>query len=231
MGQWVIVFDLKTLKVKSVFQRANEAHVNLTTLLAAPGITINSFNHSTHILDADFNLTNSLETDLFDVRLILYTDDAGHNLLNPDNWTGSYDIPEGDSINPFKAYAKDQSQRIFTKNISLTENIPDLSPGGDDSIIVAIDGCFPDNCTEPYSIDNFTQGELLDYDDTSTPVEITVKDWQNDVSRVSLYCPDISGDIPVLFSRSSGDKWKAELVNLENAQAGNYNAVITKLII
>ena len=187
-------------------------------MLSAPDVTINSYDQVTRDLDADFTLTNSLESDLYDVRLILYSDNAGHKLLNPDDWTAIYDISEGDAINPFKAYAKDQPQRIFGQNISFTENLQIYLPGDDPSIIVAIDGCLPDNCTEPYSIENFTQGELLDYDDTSTTVEITVKDWQNDVSRVSLFCPDISGDTRVPFSQSSGDKWKAELVNLENAQ-------------
>ena len=82
-------------------------------------INVNSFDPVTRILDVDVLLRNSIGINGYDVRGILYTDEAGHLLTNPDNWTDLYDIPGGRDINPFKAYNKDDYYRSFPGDADL----------------------------------------------------------------------------------------------------------------
>ena len=122
----------------------------------------------------------------FDVRLIIYTDEVGHILTNSDSWTGIWDIAEGLPINPFKAYAKTSTRRNFQAQASYMEGLQIHCPLSNYNIQFAIDACFPGNCEEPYEISNFSQGIIYNNAYSSTDIEVTVLDWQDDVSAVFL---------------------------------------------
>ncbi len=88
--------------------------VHVTSMLPIPSLSVNSFDPVNNILDLDATITNPTNIDAYDIRLIVYTDNIGHLLKNPDNWTHLFDIPEGLWSNPFKAYAKGEQNRVFS---------------------------------------------------------------------------------------------------------------------
>lgn len=221
LGVWELEFDAESLKAIVTPSRLANTHYQVKYLIPPPEVVINTI-YPNYVVDADVTLTNPFVFDAYDVRLILFTDDEHHILENPDCWTGLYDIPAGLPINPFKAYAKDEPNRVFAGGTNHTENLLVFSPPGSHPIQFAVDASYPSNCEEPYEITDFTQGVLYDEIGYSTDIEITVRDWQEDVSEVKLYCPEITGGALLTFDQIDPEKWKAELVNETGASADEY---------
>jgi hypothetical protein len=226
MGSWIVDFDVENLTCKIEENRTASQHFAVTSLLPPPIITLHSFNPVTFIADADITIQNPFAINGYDLRVIIFTDSAGHMLTNADDWTSLYDIPQGLPINPFKAYAKNETNRIFASMTQHTENFKVYLPGGNYSITLAIDASYPGNCQEPYEIYGFTQGILDTAAGSSTNANIRVNDWQNNVSGVSLYCPVITGTTLVPFSYIEENKWGMDLVNTTGAPANGYDAFI-----
>jgi hypothetical protein len=162
----------------------------------------------------------------YDVRGILYTDNDGHELRNPDNWTGLFDIPGGESINPFKAYAKDNINRMFSCPEFEHYLIYIPQPPKYETIRYAADVSYPGNCKEPYEIVNFHQDDILSSTGSSGNVFIDVHDWQNDANKVSMQAPGLTGDNWVDFTHLTGDTWGLLLSNDTSVGAGYYQATI-----
>ena len=222
----IINFDLENLKANVDINRSNNIHMNVTSLLPQLGISINSFDPVTGIVDVDATISNPYAIDAYDIRLIIYTDNIGHMLKNPDDWTDLYDNPQGWIINPFKAYAKDQPNRIFSGPVQYTENLQIYLPGGNPSVTYAIDASYPSNCEEPYSIDSFSHDILYDTPGAEANSSVCVYDWMDDINSVFLYCPAITGVDLVAFAHDSGDVWNITLTNNTGAAQGQYMGVI-----
>jgi len=197
-------------------------HFNVTPLIPPPTMVIKSYNSQTRIISIDFTITNPYQISGYDVRLIVYTDALGHKLINADDWTSLYDIPGGLPINPFKAYAKDQTNRRFQGLTQHTENFKIYLPDGDFNLTIEVDASYPTNCEEPYELTNFTQGIILDQLGSSTELEVTAHSWSNDVNSVKLYCPQITGTSLVSFHQIDSEKWGYTLTNNAGATSGNY---------
>jgi len=167
--------------------------------------------------------------DLFDVRLIVYTDNDGTELKNPDNWTALFDMPGGSFINPFKAYSTSQPSRRFANGAFHTETASIYLPGEMQyhNIVLAIDASIPSNCEEPYLIDNFTQENLASGVGANANITIDVYNWLPDVDNVKLHCPAITGNPTDSFSFDSGNTWSLNLVNNNGVKAGDYLAMIS----
>ncbi|MBU1023252.1 hypothetical protein KKB99_03095, partial [bacterium] len=101
-GIWTAYFDPASLGITVEQYRLLETHFNITSMLPTGSLTfkINSYKPATGIIDLDVTLKNPYTISGYDVRLIIYTDVAGHKLLNADDWTKLYDIPGGDLMNP-----------------------------------------------------------------------------------------------------------------------------------
>jgi len=222
LGFWIANFDTGSLKADVESDRLLCTHYNITSLVPPPGIFINSYDPGTFIMDVDVFFSNPYPIDVYDLRLIIFTDDIGHKMLNADSWTAIYDIPEGLPINPFKAFAKDKPKRKFTGQTQNGVNMLIYLPDGNPTIKFAVDASFPSNCEEPYEISGFTQGVLYDEVGSSTNIEVSVLDWQNDVNSVMLYCPEILGAFTPL-SQINNEKWGMTLVNNMAASEGNYS--------
>jgi len=127
-GVWSIEFDPAGMQVVAKPIRNGQPHFNLTTMLLPPAcddcveIAVNAFDPVTRIMDLDVTLRNPHLISGKDVRGILYTNDYGHLITNPDGWTDLFDMPGGESINPFIAYARDEPNRIFAGEAEHTEN-------------------------------------------------------------------------------------------------------------
>ncbi len=230
-GFWNLHFDAADSSVKATPVRNLQSHFNITYALLPPNcddclkIKVNSFDPVTRVLDADVKLRNPYQITGYDVRGILYTDDYGHELRNADGWTGLWDILGGMSINPFKAYSKSLSNRIFAGSTEKTENflvyIP--IPPYYNYIQFAVDASYPSNCNEPYQITNFSQDEISEMTGASGNICIDVLDWQNDVSGVTICAPQITGEESTSLTHLSGNTWTVEVANSEGASAGDYS--------
>jgi hypothetical protein len=221
-GSWDVAFDIASMESRITPNRELSAHMNVTSLLPAPGIVIKNYNPSTQVVDVDITIQNPHPISGYDLRLIVYTDSIGHMLLNADDWTPLYDISGGLPINPFKAYAKSVANRKFAGSSQYTENLLVYLPGMNPNVKLAIDVSYPGNAEEPYEISGFSHGTIESFAGSSTQADVSVKDWQNDVSAVNLNCPAVTGVTLKPFSLVGGDIWRMTLVNQTGAAQGNY---------
>jgi len=230
-GLWQFTFDEASGELMPIPLREAYAHFNVAPMLLPPACNdclktkVNSFHPPTHILNVDVTLRNPSPMAGYDVRGILFTDDYGHELRNPDDWTGLWDVAGGQTLNPFKAFAKPVYHRQFSGYAEYTENyivyIP--QPPSYDKIAFAVDASWPNNCKEPYSMENFTQEPLYDTGDGQAMITIDVHDWQDDVNKVTLAAPAITGESFTQLYKVSGDTWGIYVKNNAGAPAGIYN--------
>lgn len=222
LGTWTMQFNPETLTATVEPNREVNRHYSVRSSIEPPTIVVTYWDPVTETVHVSVTIENSSYISVFDVRLIIYTDDAGHILTNADDWTGLWDISEGLPINPFMAYAKTVTRRNFQAQASYTENLQIYCPNSNYDIQFAIDACFPGNCEEPYEISNFTQGVLYNNTGSSTDLEVTVLDWQDDVSKVLLHCPEITDEPLSSFEQITSQTWKLNLVNNAGASFGEY---------
>ncbi len=233
-GAWEITFDIDNLSADITAVRNIQSHYDVTEMLLPPncgdciGIDVEYFNTYTRILSADITLRNPAQVSGRDVRGILFTDDEGHELHNPDDWTGIWDIPGGEDINPFRAFAKPEDNRIFAGGAEHTENyllkIPD--PPKFASIMYAVDASWPGNCKEPYEIGNLGYEGDISQDASTVTLRIDVRDWQGDVDEVSLQAPSITGEAVTYLTNEGGDTWSVEYFNEIGVPPGDYDVWI-----
>jgi len=229
LGMWTATFDLENLSVSLTPYRELGMHFNVTAMLPALLLSINSYDPQTGIVDVDVSITNPYQINAYDVRLIIYTDGTGHKLENPDNWTALYDISGGLPINPFKAYAKSTPNRIFEGQTQHTENLLIYLPAGDPNVIFAIDASYPENCEEPYKISNFTHDDIYGFAGSSALAEIDVYDWQDDVDSVLLMASEITDELFTQFTEQNRETWSMVLTNNTGANTGDYEGLIIGL--
>jgi len=225
-GLWLVSLDVPDLKMTCDEARTIMAHYDVTHFLPPPAITVHSYNPITCVADIDVKISNPTYIDGFDLRLIIYTDDRGVRLLNSDGWTNLWDIPGGSQINPFSAYAENWPFRRFAGNTNHTERLQIYLPKPSEPVLFGIDVSYPSNCMEPYSISNFEQEPLYDYSDSQALVHVKVLDHQSNVESVALYCPIITGQPYVYFSRFNNELWELNLVNNTGALEGEYRGFI-----
>ncbi len=234
-GIWNFSFNPENLSLEPVPARHLLAHYKITDWLLPPAcddcieIKVNSFDPVAHILDADITMRNPTQVTGRDVRGILYTNAAGHQLANADSWTGTWDIPGGLNINPFKAFAKTDSTHSFLPSAEYTENylIKVPSPPQWAAIVYAVDASWPGNCNEPYSIENFNQDLLSNETAAQADVSVDVLDWQDDVDSVTISATEITGDDSTALTHLSGNTWGTTITNNNGASAGEYSALIS----
>lgn len=219
-------FDFQSLDADVLPMRNANFHFDVTGYLNFPLAEIAYYEPLTGMLSVNVTLTNNQMVDGYDVRLIIYTNDNGVKLMNPDAWTSLWDIPDGADINPFKAYATTEPLRTFASNQQFTQMLQFYMPSGIDYVDYAIDVSYPANCDEPYSIENFSQGILYDSAGAETTIEVDVLDWQDDVDEVKLYCPAITNEIFVNFEQVGNNKWNLNIANVNAIAQGNYIAAI-----
>ena len=230
-GVWTINFDPISQNISMEPFRDAAYHYSALWYLLPPNcadciqVHVNSWNPTTNIIDADVTLKNPYILIAYDVRGIVFTDEQGHMLVNDDAWTGLFDIPGGEDINPFKAFAKDVPQHAFVPYAENTENFQIYCPEPGD-IHYAVDVSINNNCFEPYAIDNFLQNELLEDIGSTADLSIDVYDWQDDVDVVKIAADFITGEEFSYFSNSGGSTWTYEITNNIGALNGNYTVLL-----
>jgi hypothetical protein len=237
LGVWEFTVDPSTLEATVVPVRIAEGHYNVTDMALPPDcgdclqMLPNSINGDTHIFDIDITLRNHYKTDAYDIRGILETSDAGFKLTNADDWTKLWDYAGGDTINPFLAFATDVDHRKFAIDAEHTRKaliwLPD--PLHLPTMVFAIDASWPGNCVEPYTIDNFSQDGTLSSSlgpSSQATLYVDVYDWQDNVDKVTLVAPEITGQQFIQFSHDSGNTWHTIINNPMYALPGDYQVRI-----
>lgn len=234
-GVWDIHFDTENLTIDVVPLRDMQKHWDVTSMITPPAcddcmtLEVNSFDPVTRILEADVTLRNPFQINGYDVRGILYTNEYGHRLVNAEDWTALFDIPGGESLNPFRSFAKPAPKRLFNGGAEHTENylvyIP--QPPNYGHITYAVTASWPGNCREPYCIEGFEQYQTLyDYESATAKSLVFVRDWQGDVDKVTLVAPEITGEPFTQFYYDGADMWRLTIENATAASAGDYTGRI-----
>jgi len=226
LGMWTINFNLEAMTAEAEQYRNLDMHYNITQMIPPPDILINSYDPVSGIVDVDFTISNPYSFSGYDLRLIIFTDAVGHRLINSDDWTGLFDASGGMPINPFMAFAKEETNRAFAGETEHTEKLFIFLPSGNPIVTFAIDASYPGNCEEPYEISDFMQDTLYSEPGYDAQLQVTVKDWQNDANAVELYCPEIIGPASEPFSQVDTETWEMTIENSEAASAGEYTAYI-----
>ena len=224
VGTYTAELDPLTKTASIQPNRISMGHINVTSYLT-PQITVLSTDPLTSTWTVKITIKNTLSISGYDLRLIVYTDNSGFKLMNPDNWTAQWDIAGGMQINPFIAYAKTDIDRKIKANTTYSE-IAQLYMPVYVPVNLALDVCYPGNCLEPYEISHTQAGTLLDKDSKSIYLRANVYDHQDDVNSVSLYCPAITGVTTVPFSNLAPNVWELHVNNDNNAAKGKYIAAI-----
>jgi len=227
LGVWSARFDLDSMTVSVEPNRDISMRLNVKPYLPNPQITINSWDAVNQLINVDIKITNPYNVQGFDLRLIIFTDSIGHTLTNDDGWTSLYDISGGLPINPFKAYAKDETNRIFAAYSHHTENLIIKLPGMNPNVKFAIDVSSPLNSPEPYQIANFQQLMLPDEINGTAEVSFTVSRW-NPTTSVSAWigCPEVFGSNIIPIPTSDNYYFEGIVTNYTGAPEGEYTATI-----
>ncbi len=214
LGAWTMDFDYESMTASVEPDRSAFIHYQAKNLIPTPEVVINHVNPE-HIVYADVSLTNPYPFDVFDVRMIIMTDEDGHTQLADDNWTGLFDIAGGEDINPFRDYSISSVERKFPMESSLTETLYVYDPPDSCPIHFTVDASYPSNCEEPYKITNFVlQDHLYENVGAHTYGITCVYDWQDDVSEVYLHCPEITNEPESYFyQHPSPGCWQLHIVN------------------
>ena len=223
LGMYQLNFNPGNMEVMVNPCRESAGHLNVKSLIPAPTFDVISFDPIRGILTVNATIRNPHTINGYDLRLIIFTDDLGVRLLNPDAWTSLFDIPGGSQINPFKAYAKNKPNRIFEAQTQNTETLQLYMPGGYTMLNFAVDASYPTNCEEPYGIENFKQLDVLTEGvGSSTEITVDILDWQGNVKNVNLYCPSITGQPLISLSSINGTTWGATIINATGISPGDY---------
>ena len=226
--------DPENLSMNVVPLRHSTLHFNVKSFLLPPNcygcieFVVHSFNPTTRIMDVDVTLKNPTFLVGYDVRGILIADNTGHEMVNADDWTKLYDDSAPADINPFKAFDVDDLERKFSFYETDTRKVLFKLPkppnwGGFD---YAVDASWPGHCLEPYEITDFVQdGAIAKLFDTAT-LSVTVHDWQNDVTEVTIDATPIMGEV-IGLTNTSGDIWSGQIVNALLPNPGNYSLLVS----
>ena len=223
-GLWSIKFDPESLEATIIPHRHPDAWIKVNQYLT-PSINVNGV--TDRVWDIDITINNPYPVSGYDLRGILFTDDYGNWLRNPDSWTALFDIPGGVFLNPFKAYAKEVFSREFAPFSEHTENYQIFFPAGPYLVEFGIIVSSPTNCSEPYSVENFTQEILSDEIGSEALISLDVLDWQDDVTSVNITAPHITGTPSERFTLDAGNTWSLTLVNATGIPPGIYSSIVS----
>jgi hypothetical protein len=226
-------WDGKSDSLSVEFDRANEAHYNVTYVLYPGNFYINivDFDLISRVMTVDVTLNNPTLLDVYDMRVILQNLGA-KKLMNPDDYTKMFDRNTPPVANPFKAYAKDEAQRKFWNKDSApehhikTETFEIYFPTDNFSVPFIITVSWPSNASEPYDIENIQVSGALFETSGVLDASCDVYDWQDVTADFVIIenNPVTGSDVEML--KTGTTKWEAAIANTGGAAPGTYEAWI-----
>ena len=242
-GTYTMVFDQDAKTIEVLDNRELAMHLNVKGILQNPWwcpakncIQIQFLKMDTvnNLYTIKGTLVNPTQFNGFDVRAIIFLDEKGHQLLNADDYTMLYET--GTDINPFRSYAKTVDLRNFSSYSSFSEIFEMFVPPVPKKFMIdfALDASWPDNCKDPYDLEEFGfEGEIypddpgLDGIDQGEGTIFTrVFDWQDNVSEVTVDATPITGGITTLVYNIDTGRWEATISDLLDTIPGDYICLI-----
>jgi len=228
-GAWEFEVNPDTLDVTVQKMRNAEIHFDVTSFLIPPSC-VDCIN--LEVIDVDLSqflfsvrviLKNPTPVNGFDVRGIVHVK-SGQQLVNADNWTALYDIPDDMLRNPFQAFAKEKASRAFVGGSSGSATYRLVLPPGNMAVSYVVEASYPDNCPEPYEMKIINGIDFLaDNAVYSDMLKVTVNDWQGDIAYVQLDMASLGVMTPLDLTKS-GDLWQVQVTNSGGAAPGFYTA-------
>jgi hypothetical protein len=238
-GTYTMIIDQDAGTVEVLDNRELAIHLNVKDILQNPWwcpaknciqIQFLNIDEPNGLYTIKGTLVNPTYFSGYDVRVIIFLDEKGHQLLNADDYSMLYE--DEDDINPFRAYAKTVPDRKFNSYASFSEIFEMYIPPVPKKFQIqfAIDASWPTNCEEPYDLDEFGyQGKIypddpgLDgIDQGEGLVYSKVYDHQDNVSEVTLDTTPITGDITELTYNPDTGRWEATITDAMDAIPGDY---------
>ena len=243
MGMYQMMLDPENQTIEVLENRDLAMHFDIKNLLLNPNFCppLNCLRLQFLEIDEDNDLYTIKATvynptfiNVFDLRLIVFYDEKAHRILNPDDYTRLYSM--GDYTSPFRAFNKSADSRTFFGYSSASEIFELSVPDADNKwwIFFAIDCSLPQNCQEPYELENFgyegdiypdnpdlggtDQGEGLIYSE--------VYDWQENISEVTVDTTPITGNITALEYNSLTERYEASIADSMDTPPGDYRCLL-----
>lgn len=243
-GFFTMIIDQETKEIEVVENREMAMHLNVRGILESDWwcpahncikIQFLEMDEINYIYKIKGTLINPSYFNGFDVRVIIfYDEDKEHDLLNADDYTRLYE--DGDFINPFRSYAKTVMNRQFNTYASFSEIFDIYVPPAPKKWLInfAIDASWPENCEEPYDLEEFGYDGYIYPDDPDLDgidqgvgtIFTECYDWQGNILEVSVDTTPVTGGITYLEYNTDNSRWEAVITNCMDAEPGEYECLI-----
>ena len=236
LGEYIMTFDPETWETEVIPVRDSDSvHVIITSYLFAPPCPAKGCfqffitDWTGTVLTIDLVLANPSTLAPYDVRQI-FTELNGKEILNPDGYTHLYDPPSTPlQINPFIAYAKEESNRRFPAgpwSVIHEELLIDFPPGAQAQVTFVFECSFGGNTEEPYQIVNQNQYGVLPDEGGWTVILTDINDWQDDIEKATLDTTALNARITNFSLIPQTNTYRAFVNNYLHSPVGTYPALI-----
>jgi len=234
LGAWEVTINPDSWSIEAVPLRQADMHFDVTRMLKPPKcygcfLAKNlSYDPVTKILTIDIGFRNPSNITGCDVRGIV-TEFGNMRFLNPDGYTDLFS-PAPTKLNPFLAFDTGVGQREYPPlsnqyetMLIYNETFPKFDP-----FTYVVEASWPDNCREPYEVLYGGISADLYSDGSNTPrLQILARDWQNDISSVSVDLTPIGGTVIQLQpSLTTPDAWEGPVSCAPGTPIGDYRIMV-----
>jgi len=237
MAFCTFVIDTEKMTIEVLEERTIAAHWNVRPLLENPlwcpnmnciAVYLTNFDPVTKVYTIDVHLRNPTNVVGYDVRGIMFLKpDKPIALLNPDDYIDLYDPLA--QINPFRSFAKTAPNRQFPPAGEYNEiykiYIPPPPPLF--NINYAIDVSWPNNCREPYDIEDIEYTGALTPSGGSGTISCKVYDHQDDIESVQVSLHGFTGGTEDLTYDAVEGVWSITFSNEYGAAVGEYQCLLS----
>lgn len=229
-GYYTFYIDLSIPAIEVVPARQVMLHADVKPYLTPPACmdcvkVVPAGPYTNDILPVNITLKNPTSLTGYDVRGILLSDDVGATLLYADNYTELHDNGGPVNINPFKAFAKSETNRMFGAGAEHTEYFAlYLASFGKIAVIdYAVDASWPSRAKEPYSIIGpYPAGMLDSYGIFECPFVAEIMAANDDVDEVWLDLSSIGFASEIEMELSTSGAWEVVIMNENLLPMGDY---------
>ncbi|MCX6646507.1 MAG: hypothetical protein NTY09_09140 [bacterium] len=227
-GVYEATINYETLEIEWAQKKDVEFHFDILQFILPPfnpnGLKLHilTYDPVQNLISLRIEISNPTGVTAYDTRGIFYLK-PGQEFLDYDNYTDLFDLPGDYDRNPFVAFSKDTSNRVFAAHTTFIATYRLILPPDAGSIAFTFETSFPGNCEEPYEMEIYKPIDFLaDTASYSEKIQVIVKDWQNDIAFVQLDLGALGATSPVSLTKV-GDFWEATVSNSYGAGVGFYD--------
>ena len=233
LGAWNLLIDPAQRTIEALPLRSLEVHFDVTKMVTPPKcddcfLAKNLFyDPLTQIVTVDIGFRNPSGITGYDVRGIIM-EFGPMELLNPDGYTELFSPVPGE-IHPFVAYITGIGDRAYPGYSSYYETLHIHNPQFPKFVPLTyvVEASWPDNCREPYEVlPGGISGDLYSDGTNTQLLRVIARDWQDDLSVVSVDLAPIGGPVvPLEPSGTFPDTWEGEVYCAPGTPVGEYEVL------